>query len=195
MSTRFPGMDPYIESQRWDDFHASFVPILGELLVPQIRPAYTADIAYHASRSKFLTIRTRRSRDDVSVIELLSPECKSYRRGHKQYLEQRARYLQSNVNLIELDLLRGGERLTVDATLPGGDYFAIVTKPRCGPTTEIWAWELYDKMPVIAVPLSKEEPAVVLDLQTAFERTYERGGYDYALDYNAPFDPPLLAID
>jgi hypothetical protein len=40
-------MDPFIESQRWDDFHAALLPVLRELLVPQVRPRYTVDVERH----------------------------------------------------------------------------------------------------------------------------------------------------
>ena len=44
MPSPFPGMDPFIESQRWEGFHASYIPVLRDLLVPAIRPAYICDV-------------------------------------------------------------------------------------------------------------------------------------------------------
>ena len=39
MPSPFPGMDPFIEGQRWQDFHATFIAVLKELLA--VRKALT----------------------------------------------------------------------------------------------------------------------------------------------------------
>ena len=44
MPSPFPGMDPFIESQSWKDFHGRFVTVLGELLMPQVRPRYVVKV-------------------------------------------------------------------------------------------------------------------------------------------------------
>ncbi|HUG89356.1 MAG TPA: DUF4058 family protein [Planctomycetaceae bacterium] len=44
MPSPFPGMDPYIESQEWEDFHTRFVTEIGNSLVPYLRPRYEARI-------------------------------------------------------------------------------------------------------------------------------------------------------
>lgn len=44
-------MDPFIESQRWEDFHGDVIPIIRALIIPQVRPRYTVSI----ERSVFLT--------------------------------------------------------------------------------------------------------------------------------------------
>jgi hypothetical protein len=44
MPSPFPGMDPFIESQRWEGFHASYIPALRDLLVPEVRPHYVCDV-------------------------------------------------------------------------------------------------------------------------------------------------------
>ena len=44
MPSPFPGMDPFIEGQRWQDFHTTFIALLKESLVPAVRPKYSVDI-------------------------------------------------------------------------------------------------------------------------------------------------------
>src|SRR5688572_12662502 len=44
MPSPFPGMDPFIESQRWEGFHARMITALSDLLVPEIRPHYACDV-------------------------------------------------------------------------------------------------------------------------------------------------------
>ena len=41
MPSPFPGMNPYLEQDDvWLDFHDSFIPVLRELIAPQVRPKY-----------------------------------------------------------------------------------------------------------------------------------------------------------
>jgi hypothetical protein len=44
MPSPFPGMDPFIEDQKWKPFHTQFVTALGHALVPQVRPKYVVDV-------------------------------------------------------------------------------------------------------------------------------------------------------
>ena len=46
-------------------------------------------------------------------------------------------------------------------------------------------------MPVIPIPLSDPDPDVPLDLQQQLTLVYDRAGYDYSLDYQAPLAPPV----
>lgn len=42
MTTIFPGLDPFIEGQRWADFHHAFIVAIRDALVPFLRPRYEA---------------------------------------------------------------------------------------------------------------------------------------------------------
>ncbi len=45
MPSPFPGMNPYLEqADVWQDFHQSFIPLLRQLLSPQVRPKYIVKI-------------------------------------------------------------------------------------------------------------------------------------------------------
>ncbi len=44
MPSPFPGMDPFIEGQEWDDFHPTFIGIIRELLTAQLRPRYVVRV-------------------------------------------------------------------------------------------------------------------------------------------------------
>lgn len=67
MPSPFPGMDPFIESQRFDEFHSVYLMTLGEMLVPLVRPKYTVDI----DRYVFLSAENEelRYRPDISIAE------------------------------------------------------------------------------------------------------------------------------
>jgi hypothetical protein len=44
MPSPFPGMDPFIESQKWEDFHTSFLTAIRDYMVPGLRPKYAVDV-------------------------------------------------------------------------------------------------------------------------------------------------------
>jgi hypothetical protein len=152
-------------------------------------------IALPRHRQPYLVIRTRQGETVVTVIELLSPWNKTPESGVAEYLTKRANVLYSNANLVELDLLRGGERLPTMEPLQAGDYYAFISRPHLRPEVDVYAWTLRDVLPSLPIPLVEGEPHVTLDLQTAFNTTYDRAGYDYSLDYTAEIRPPLSAAD
>ncbi len=139
----------------------------------------------------YLTVRDKRWQRVVSVIELLSPWNKSRGDGQRQYLHKRLNLLDSLVNLVELDLLRGGARLPTEESLQTGDYFAFVTRPMDRPGVEVYGWSLRDVLPEVPVPLVSDVPDVPLDLEAALSMTYDRAAYAGSLDYTADVEPPL----
>jgi uncharacterized protein DUF4058 len=40
----FPGMDPFIEGQEWEDFHTRFITALADSLLPGVRPRYVVRV-------------------------------------------------------------------------------------------------------------------------------------------------------
>ena len=44
MLSPFPGMDPYIEMQEWEDFHTRFNTVLSDLLAPEVEPRYVVRV-------------------------------------------------------------------------------------------------------------------------------------------------------
>ena len=83
--------------------------------------------------------------------------------GIEAYLEKRAELIASQVNLVEIDLLRGGERLPMRGPLPSGVYHVFIgrlgRKPRC----QVTAWPLQMALPKIPIPLLPDDEEVVLD--------------------------------
>jgi uncharacterized protein DUF4058 len=139
----------------------------------------------------YLVIRRRDNDETVTVIEILSPTNKSSRDGRPEYLAKRNSLLRSRAHLVELDLLRGGERLPTVEPHPAGDYFAFVSRVERRPKAEVYSWTLERSMPTIPIPLTDGDPDVTLELQAAFTMTYDRAGYDYALHYDRTVEPPL----
>jgi hypothetical protein len=143
----------------------------------------------------FLEIRTRDGAEVVTVIELLSPWNKAPGAGRTEYLNKRHNVFAAPANLVELDLLRGGERLPTTAPLPRGDYYAFVSRRDQLPDVEVFAWSLRDKLPRLPIPLAEDDADAIIDLQAAFTIAYDDAGYDYALDYGGSLSPRLSADD
>jgi len=62
----FPGMDPYIENQCWEDFHHTLIEGLRAALVPQTRPYYIVRVEEHVYVEHVLP-------DDTADIRPMSP--------------------------------------------------------------------------------------------------------------------------
>ncbi len=132
----------------------------------------------------------------VTAIELLSPANK--RLGHEayfQYRRKRQRLLLSEVHLMEIDLLRDGERLPYSEPLPDAPYFVSLSRAGRRPIAEIWPLRLPDAIPWLPVPLLSPDADVPLDLGAAIAPIYERGAYDLRIDYSQPPPPPLSEAD
>jgi hypothetical protein len=146
-------------------------------------------------RHYFLEIRELTTQRVVTVIEMLSPFNKRIGDGRTEYLKRRNAILNNDAHLIELDLLREGERVPMGKPLPPADYYAIVSRSYRRPMAEVYAWTIRQKMPTIPVPLLWGEPDVPLDLQRVLTTVYDRAGYDYRLPYDRDPEPPLRAED
>jgi hypothetical protein len=136
------------------------------------------------------------SGDLVTSIEILSPFNKRGGGPTEMYLKKRNRILLSPVHLIEVDLLRGGERPGPEVREPplDADYVVLVNRAN-GPdfrTSEIWPLALTQPLPVIPVPLLPPDPDVALDLAGIVRSIYESYGYERRLDYSREVPLPGL---
>jgi hypothetical protein len=139
----------------------------------------------------FLVIRRQKSQHVVTVIELLSPWNKTSE-GRADYLAKRNNIVGTHSHLLELDLLRGGKRLPTIEPLPPADYYAFLTRTERVPSVEVFAWGIGQRLPTVPVPLADDDPDAALDLQAVVTTVYDRGGYDYALDYDLSAVTPKL---
>lgn len=152
----------------------------------------------------FVEIRDAKSGHEVvTLIEILSPSNKQAGKDHDAYLEKRAAILGSTASLVEIDLLRAGSRelfghdvhQRILSYSPPLDYVVTVQrawKRRLANHYQLFPIRLYDCLPVIAIPLREGEAEITLDLQYAFQETYNRGPYARgAVDYSRPAEPAL----
>jgi hypothetical protein len=131
----------------------------------------------------------------VTAIEILSPINKRPGRERQKYLRKRRELLRSEVHVMELDLLRGGERSPLETALPPAPYYATLARADHRPHVDVWPMQLAARLPVLPVPLSTPDPDVPLDLGTIVSAVYERGGYATRIDYRQPVPPPPLEAE
>ncbi len=79
--------------------------------------------------------------------------------------------------------------------LPQSNFCALVGRSSRLPKVEVYAWTIRDRLPTIPVPVKKDDPDVLLDLQAAFSAVYDRARYDLTLNYAAELQPPLPQED
>jgi hypothetical protein len=125
------------------------------------------------------------------VIELLSPANKCLGPDREQYLSKRRRYLASDVNLVEIDLLRIGDRMPVTG-LPDCDYCVVVSPGPARPKAGLRPIQITEPLPEIPIPLSPGDEPARLRLQDLFQKAFEDAGYSRKL-YTMPLAPPLSA--
>jgi hypothetical protein len=140
-----------------------------------------------------IEIRDLRTRQLVTVIELLSPSNKKPGADRVQYESKRKTLLASTTHLVEIDLLRGHQHMPVDK-LPACDYCIMVSRYEDRPDVGLWPFGLRDPIPSVPVPLRYEEADASLDLQQALHDVYDAARYARYIYGVAP-EPPLSPED
>lgn len=146
-------------------------------------------------RENFIEIYDTRSEQRlVTTVEVLSPANK--RRGTEGwdlYLRKRQGLLLGAANLVEIDLLRGGQRMPMVTRWPASPYYLLVCRKRRAPYCSVWPATFEERLPEVSVPLDEPDADVSLDLQPMVEAIYARSRYDTSIDYTKPLTPPLTA--
>jgi hypothetical protein len=149
--------------------------------------------AVEVERHRYLEIRDKRNRKVVTVLELLSPTNKSSGADRDAYLGKRNEYIANQINFVEIDLLRGGNRPDIPA-LPPCDYYALVKRIEDRAHADVWPFALRDSLPVIPIPLLAPDPDAKLDLRAVLDRVYDSADYGSYVYSDTP-EPPLLGDD
>jgi hypothetical protein len=155
--------------------------------------------AFIAEEHREAFVEIRESEGDqrlVTCVEVLSPSNKRVGSvGREQYLRKRQSLLLEGVNLVEIDLLRGGERMPMFSPWPGCPYPLLVARAHKTQICKVWQGHFRTKLPRIPVPLAKPEPDLTLDLQPLIDGIYRRSRYSQSIDYTRPLKPALKGDD
>lgn len=203
-----------IESRVWlESPERSVYPDLSSLIPAEVKSfekqaatAATAEVAdvpvrirviENEVREDYLQIYEQSTNKLITGIEFVSPSNKSNRTARKLYLKKRKELIGVGVNVVEMDLLRGGKPIvrlpaSILERIPGPYYLVNIVRT-AGEEYEFHPIDVRRRLPRVGVPLKPGEPDVVLDLQAARDRVYEAGAYRNRIDYNRDPVPPLPA--
>lgn len=199
-------MDPFFQDG-WGNVHnfmlSSISSTLNETLPDDLvariegRAAETVDVHVEPEEEHWLEIRDLHGRV-ITVIEVLSPTNKS-EGGWRAYRQKQQDFLAAGVNLVEIDLIRGGQHvlgvpLDHFTRAPGESYLVCVARmqPGCEGRREVYPCPLRQPLPTIRVPLRAGDPDVPLALQPLIDECYRAGRYwltDHARDLAPPLSP------
>lgn len=172
--------------------------------VPAIQNGGTATLAspvtvllpmLEAKGKPVVKIFDARGKRVVTVIEMLSPANKSRGVDHEAYLAKRQEYLQTGTNLVEIDLLRGGQRAPVEGENAPCDYCILVSRAAEFPRAGFWPLTIRDPLPTIPIPLDPGVADVSIALQDCLAPVFEQGRYDEDIDYTQAPPPPVMSAD
>lgn len=192
MKSPFPGMDPYLES-RWSDVQLTLTVRIQEALQPALPVALRARATERPRREDateeptdcFVRIFDVTDGDRlVTAIEVLRLEQKETGRVREEYERRLKAFAADAVSVVEIDLLRS------PLNLP----YSISVRRRWDGSSEANSIGLRGPLPLIRVPLRRDDPDVLLQLQPLIERVYVSGGHD-DIDYSKPPTPPLSGED
>ncbi|HEY2588842.1 MAG TPA: DUF4058 family protein [Tepidisphaeraceae bacterium] len=182
------------------------VAVVSDLDTPNVSGAAAAAVATEINPTmvtlpeceevpeSYIEIISLPDRELVTSIEILSPTNKSKADGG-DCLAKRAALLRRGINLVEIDLPLGGDRLPARDPLPPGDFCAFVSRRERRPKAEVYAWSIGRAIPRIPIPLKSPDPDVLLELGAAFKTAYDRGRYDRSLRYDSPLPATLNQAD
>jgi len=131
----------------------------------------------------------------VTSIEVLSPSNKRRgTEGWELYQRKRQSLLLGKANLVEIDLLVGGQRMPMLDPWPESPYTLLVSRGSAQ-ACRVWPAHYRHPLPSIPVPLAKPDPDIPLDLQPMIDEIYQRFRYVRSIDYSKRLAPPLDAAE
>ncbi len=148
-------------------------------------------------KQRYLEIRDVRTGGRViTVIEFVSPTNKQPGDGLMKYQQKQQECRDGGVNLVQIDLTRGGDRSLI---MPIGlvqNRFRTIYQAwlsRGNDRDHGWAFRLplTQRLPAIPIPLRPTDQDVVLELQPLIDQIYDKGRYSEDIDYSETLEPPL----
>ena len=201
MPSPFPGMDPFLEDERlWPSFQHQLVNCLYQILLPGLVDRYRARVGqrHYATEQalftsvvreehheEYIEIRQRTDGRLITLVDVVSPANKITTQGRQSYLEKRREGRSAGSNLVEIDLVLQGQPMLDYSRdgLPDWDYAVTVTRSTQPERYEIYTATLEKRLPRFRLPLAADDRDTVVDLQAAFTRAFDQGGFAEQIDY------------
>ncbi|MGB3292250.1 MAG: DUF4058 family protein [Phormidesmis sp.] len=133
-------------------------------------------------RQRFIEIRNTSNQEVVTVIEVLSPANKRGE-GRSRYQQKRSRLLESQANLVEIDLLHRGAAMPTIGERITSHYRVLVSPMQLRPQALLYPFNLPMPLPQVPIPLRAGDVEPVIDFQTLLNQIYERSGYAFSINY------------
>lgn len=133
-------------------------------------------------RQRFIEIRNTANQEVVTVIEVLSPTNKRGE-GRSRYTQKREKLLESQANLVEIDLLHKGKPMPTLNNAVLSHYRILVSAVGSRPQALLYPFNLTQTLPTVPIPLRERDTAPAISFQTLLDQVYERSGYAYSIDY------------
>ncbi|MBS1251166.1 MAG: hypothetical protein MAG451_00196 [Anaerolineales bacterium] len=156
--------------------------------------AATAPLTIPVPQVRLVSVEIRDVAENelVTSIEIISPVNKR-EPNLSRYRQKRERIRNSDVHLLEIDLVRRGSRVWEYSRIPDVPYVVILTRAAAS-TMEVWPIELSDALPSLPVPLRPPDKDVVLDLSAALTTVYDEAYYQLSIDYQQDPPPPAFSV-
>lgn len=147
-------------------------------------------------KQRYVKIVDSEERRAVAVIEILSPSNKTGGEAGQMYRLKREEYIASGISLVEIDLLRAGQRPPLgDPAPPISDYYVLVHRGWERSRFGIWPVSVREALPLVPIPLDPDVAEPIIDLRAAIDHVYDVGRYAEQLDYSKPPKPALREPD
>ena len=107
----------------------------------------------------------------------------------------------SRTSLVEIDLLRAGERMPAyvrdhsNGAPPFYDYRVLVARGDRRPLADLFVFGVRDLIPRVPAPLARGQEGVEVDLRPLIDTIYDALSYDLRIDYTLNPVPPLEGED
>jgi hypothetical protein len=144
---------------------------------------------------RYLEVRETGTDAVITVIEVLSPKNKRKGKGRSVYEEKRHAILGSMSHLVEIDLLRADEPMTMKGVDLITDYRIVVSQCDRRPKADLYAFTMREVIPEFLLPLKEPQEVITVNLQSVVSGVYERGGYAIRIDYKQAVPPPISELN
>lgn len=200
MTPPFPGMDPFLEGEYFNSFHGHLLNEIKRVLTRPLMPDYTIAFATDCfleneeeKTIQKIQIRSIKNEKLITEIHILTLEIKS-NPSRNIYLNKIKNLQTNNIHILEIDLLRQGQR-TLDNPVVNEAHYNVKLLRAKYKEPQVWAFTMKDPLPVVPVPLVFPHSDAVLDLRKAIEKVYEMGRYQYLLKYEETPPVPEFSED
>src|SRR5262249_37985564 len=195
-------MDPYVEvTDVWEDFHFNLACKIHEQIADLAPDRYCIRIGVREyvlgeeeHSELFVNVfadAPHRCDGPTTVVEILSPWNKRDKVSRDLYLQQRQGRHSGGINLVEIDLLRGGEKMPLCGEYPKCPYTLLVARADQTQAGQVTPAHFRQPLPALPIPLAPPDADLTLPLQPIIEGIYYRSRDDDTIDYTKPLSPAL----